>query len=635
MALDIGTTALAAAGALAGVAYLDAKHHITKDLTAISNTKKYTGQFASAAKAQRASLWYLFEQSVKRMPKTEECIWSRQGTYNWQDTHANACRYAQFLLDNGVQSGELVAFYLMNSPEFVFSYLASWSIGTAPALINYNLAGDALIHCLKLSGSKVILVDEESDCRARIEESRSRIEELGMRIVILDAETKTYLLSLPPKRPERKYRAAVQPSWPMCLIYTSGTTGLPKACPFPMGAAWTVGKYRQKSNNLKVGPGGDRWYDCMPMYHGTGTTCLVGCMTAGLTLCIGRKFSVSKFWDELRDSRATTFVYVGETARYLVNAPPSPRDRDHRVKSVWGNGMRPDVWERFRDRFGIPTIVEFFNSTEGMFSLWNKNDGEYTAAAVGHHGALLRRQFQNIYVPVALDHEKGDIWRDPKTSFAKRVPYEEGGEILVYVGDNKAAFAGYWNNPEATEKKFITDVFKKGDRYYRTGDALRRTKDGRWYFMDRLGDTFRWKGENVSTAEVAECIGRFEGVAEANIYGVELPSHDGRAGCAALYIEPANRATFNYNALLAHCRKQLPKYAVPIFLRLIEEQNLGHNNKQNKVPLRNEGVDPIKIRNGTAGPKDRILWVRSQKHEQYEEFGEREWAAITGGRVRL
>ncbi|PSK33498.1 Fatty acid transporter protein [Elsinoe australis] len=633
--MSLGTTALAAAGVLASAAYLDAKHHITKDLSSLYNVSKYRGQFEASAKANRTSLWYPFEQCVRRMPATEECIWSRMGTYNWQTIHANACRYAQFLLSKGCQPGQLVAFYLMNSPEFIFTYLATWAIGTAPALINYNLSGDALIHCLKLGGTKVIVVDEDAECRGRIEEIRDRLEnELGMTIVILDKETKEYILTLEPKRPERKYREVVKPSWPMCLIYTSGTTGMPKACAFPLAASWSIGPYRQKNNDLSPGPNGDRWYDCMPMYHGTGNTVVVGCMTSGLTLCIGRKFSVSRFWDDIRDSRATTFVYVGETARYLINAPPSAKDRQHRVKSVWGNGMRPDVWERFRERFGIPTIVEFFNSTEGMFSLWSKNKGEYTAAAVGHHGAIIRRQMHDVYVPVKIDTEKGDIWRDPKTGFAQRTAYEDGGEIVVKVA-GKEAWNGYWNNQEATDKKFITNVFRKGDIYYRTGDALRRTRDGRWYFMDRLGDTFRWKGENVSTAEVSECIGRFEGVAEANVYGVELPSHDGRAGCAALYIEPSARATFNYAALLAHCRKQLPKYAVPIFIRLIEEQNLGHNNKQNKVPLRNEGVDPEKIRGGTAGPRDRVLWVRSAKHGNYEEFGEDEWRAMNAGRVRL
>ena len=298
---------------------------------------------------------------------------------------------------------------------------------------------------------------------------------------------------------------------------------MPKACAFPISNGWLIGDYRRESNSLKVGPGGDRWYDCMPLYHGTGNTTLVGGLITGITVCIGKKFSVSKFWDDIKDSGATTFVYVGETARYLLNAPPHPHERDHKVRSVWGNGMRPDVWEKFRQRFNIPTVIEFFNSTEGGFAAWNRNDGPFTVNAVGHQGAIARWQTKDLYVPVALDHAKGDIWRDPHTGFAKRVPYEEGGEILVSVNGVPDAFPGYWNNPEATEKKYITNVFKKGDRYYRTGDALRRTPDGLWFFMDRLGDTFRWKGENVSTAEVAECLGHFGGVAEANVYGVELP----------------------------------------------------------------------------------------------------------------
>lgn len=524
----------------------------------------------------------------------------------------------------------------MNSPEFMFSYAASWAVGSAPALINYNLAGDALIHCLKVSGSKIVLVDEDAECRARIEEMRSRIEnELGMKICVLDQDAKVMLKSLEPKRPERWYRENIRPDFPMCLIYTSGTTGMPKACPFPTIRAWSLGEYRHQMVGLKPGPGGDRWYDCMPLYHGTGNTVSVGCLITGLTLCIGRKFSVSKFWDDIHDSGATAFVYVGETARYLLNAPQHPHERDHKVKSIYGNGMRPDIWEKFRVRFGISRIAEFFNSTEGMFSLLNINDGSYTATAVGHQGILARRQMHDIYIPVALDHEKGDVWRDPTTGFAKRVPYEEGGEMLVYAGKASEMFTGYWNNPEATEKKFLNDVFAKGDRFYRTGDALRRTPDGRWFFMDRLGDTFRWKGENVSTAEVAECLGRFNGVSEANVYGVALPAHDGRAGCAALFIDPSRRDSFDYTGLLAHARKTLPKYAVPVFIRVIEEQQLGHNNKQNKVPLRNEGVDPEKVRNGNAGPSDRIFWAPSQKANSYAPFGQSEWEQLVQEKAKL
>lgn len=206
--------------------------------------------------------------------------------------------------------------------------------------------------------------------------------------------------------------------------------------------------------------------------------------------------------------------------------------------------------------------------------------------------------YRNTYVPVEINAETNEIVRDAKTGFAKRKPYEEGGEILVQL-PHESAFVGYYNNPSATEKKFERNVFRKGDLFYRTGDALRRTSDGRWFFLDRLGDTFRWKSENVSTAEVSEVLGHFPGVVEANVYGVEVPGHDGRAGCAALYIDPAVASSFDYNALLAHARAKLPKYAVPVFLRVLNNITTMHNNKQNKVPLRNDGIDLYKLRERT------------------------------------
>jgi acyl-CoA synthetase (AMP-forming)/AMP-acid ligase II len=176
---------------------------------------------------------------------------------------------------------------------------------------------------------------------------------------------------------------------------------------------------------------------------------------------------------------------VGETLRYLLAAPPSPRDKDHNVHSIYGNGLRPDVWKPFRDRFGITKIFEFFNSTEGMVKLDNPARGDFHAHSVGHHGLLLRKEYHNILVPVAIDPESGDILKDPKTGFAKRVPYEVGGEILVAQPSSYASFPGYHGNKEATDKMFITDVFKKGDRYYRSGDSLRRDSEGRWFFLDR------------------------------------------------------------------------------------------------------------------------------------------------------
>ncbi|KAK5139684.1 hypothetical protein LTR04_003406, partial [Oleoguttula sp. CCFEE 6159] len=566
----------AIAGTSAAAAYLDAKFHIKKDAKTLWNLYSAERHWKKASGENRTSLWYQFENQVYRLPATEQCIWSRDGTYTWLETHAQCCRYAQFFLSHNVQPGELVAFYLQNSAEFMFAMLGSWAVGCAPAMINYNLGGDGLVHCLKLSGSKIILVDEDSECRARIEAVRDRIEgELGMKIVVLDHALKAEINASEPKRPEEKYRQNVTGEFPI------GTTGHPKGCPFQIQRAFALGGPRIRSCNLNPGPNGDRWYDCMPMYHGTGYTVAVTCMISGLTLCVGKKFSTTRFWDDVRAADATAFVYVGETARYLLAAPPKPNDRDNKVKVMFGNGLRPDVWVKFRERFGIECVSEFFNSTEGVFGLINVCRGDYLAAAVGHHGLVLRLMLRNTYVPVEIDHETGDIYRDPSTGFARRKPYDEGGEIIVAV-PNEQVFSGYWNAPEATSKKFVRGVFKEGDLWYRTGDALRRTKDGRWFFMDRLGDTFRWKSENVSTAEVAEALGHFPHVVEANVYGVEVPAHDGRAGCAAIFIPPAERATFDYAGLLKYARQRLPRYAVPVFLRVVADMAPMHNNKQNK-----------------------------------------------------
>ncbi|GAB7346722.1 hypothetical protein MBLNU459_g1834t1 [Dothideomycetes sp. NU459] len=581
--MALATGALAASTA-AVAAYLDAKFHIQKDIRSIWEARRAQQDWAAAAKAGRVSLWYRFEE--------------------------------QFLLSNGVQPGELVATYLQNSPEFMFVMLASWAVGTAPAMANYNLAGEGLLHCLKISGSKVVLVDEDVECQARIEEVRERIEgELGMKILILDERTKHEISSTEPIRPGREYRKGMKMEFPMCLIYTSGTTGLPKGCSFPIQRAWAIGDHRQRGIGVSSGPNGDRWYDCT-------------------TLCIGKKFSTSRFWDDVRDSRATTFVYVGEAARYLLSAPSSPNDKVHNIRTMYGNGLRPDVWKKFQARFGIESVLEFFNSTEGVFSLHTFSRNDYFAEAVGHHGGILRLMYKDLYVPVQIDYETGDIWRDAKTGFAKRVPYEEGGECIVKVPD-EAVFPGYWNAPEATAKKFVRNVFKEDDLYYRSGDALRRTPDGHWFFMDRLGDTFRWKGENCSTAEVGECLGKFPGIQEANVYGIELPAHDGRAGCAAISIAPSERDKFDFRGLLLHSQNALPRYAVPIFLRLVEEMGpTMHNNKQNKVQLRREGVDPEKIANGQAGRKDVIFWL-PPKGDTYEQFGEAEWHALVAGKARL
>lgn len=266
--------------------------------------------------------------------------------------------------------------------------------------------------------------------------------------------------------------------------------------------------------------------------------------------------------------------------------------------------------------------------------------GDYLATAVGQHGGLLRLLTRKTLIPIEIDYETNEIARDPATGFAKRNPYPEGGEVIVKVPNKEASgFAGYYKNASATNKKFAADVFEKGDLYYRSGDSLRRDEEGRWFFMDRLGDTFRWKSENVSTAEVAVALGKYPGIVEANVYGVLLPKHDGRAGCAAIYIDPSMRQGFDFgmNGLLGYLRKQLPRYAVPVFLRVIGGVELGaqmHNNKQNKVPLREEGVEHAKIRDGKGGKDDVLMWVMP-KGDRYVEFKQEDWGAIAVGKAKL
>ncbi|KAI9641958.1 hypothetical protein NHQ30_009827 [Ciborinia camelliae] len=623
MALAAGVVA----GTSAAAMYLDGKYSLLKDLNDKLKMRRVMKLYAEAQKKKRLCLYYLFEDSVKAHPN-RECLWSREECYTWAESYDRVNQYGQWYLSQGVKPGDLVAFYLQNSPDFLFAWLGLWSIGAAPAMINHNLAGQALIHCIKVPKAKLLLVDDDLELRDRIEAEKTTLEgEVGIRIVVLDSSTLSEIRSVKAERPEDIYREGVKGNSSLGLLYTSGTTGLPKGCNFAVSRGYTAGVSRAAGKSPIKDD--DRWYSCMPLYHGTGGITAVVNLMSGITNCVGKKFSTTKFWEDVRDSRATWFTYVGETARYLLAAPPSSQDKDHCVRGMYGNGMRPDVWNKFKDRFGVPEVVEFFNSTEGVFALRNHARGDFLATCVGHHGLITRWQFHDIYVPVKVDEISGAIARDPKTGFATREPFEKGGEIIVAIADTNT-FAGYFNNPEATNKKFERNVFKKGDLYYRSGDALKRDNDGRWYFLDRLGDTFRWKGENVSTVEVAEVLGKYEGVVEAIVYGVQLPSHDGRAGCAAVFIDPSIN-NFDFAGLLKHTRKHLPKYAVPVFLRVVKEMVPIHNNKQNKTPLREQGVDHDKI---TAD--DKLLWIEEKgKGNTYVEFHRDHWADLELGKARL
>jgi fatty-acyl-CoA synthase len=299
-----------------------------------------------------------------------------------------------------------------------------------------------------------------------------------------------------------------------------------------------------------------------------------------------RRFSATQFWEDIRREGCTQFVYIGELCRYLANQPTHPDERAHKLRLAFGNGLRPDVWDTIIGRFGVPRVLEFYGSTEGNVSFFNF-DGR--PGAIGRLPGFLRRRFNGRIV--RFDYEAEAPLRGPDGYCQEAAP-GEAGECLGRIdsSDPRADFTGYLDKA-ASEKKVLRDVFTPGDAWFRTGDLLRQDEDGYVFFVDRVGDTFRWKGENVSTAEVALRLQAVPGVIEANVYGVEVPRADGRAGMAALVTGEG----FDLGILASRIAADLPEYARPVFLRLQPEMAVTGTFKQRKVELVAEGFDPAKV----------------------------------------
>lgn len=330
--------------------------------------------------------------------------------------------------------------------------------------------------------------------------------------------------------------------------------------------------------------------------------------------------------------------YVGELPRYLLNAPPSPLDKSHNITMAWGNGMRPDVWEPFRQRFNIPCIHELYASSDGIASSFNKNYGPFGRNAIAVRGLLWDLMNSANEKHIKIDPDTQDVIRDSRTGFC--VPCQKGevGELITRVdpANPNERFPGYFKNQTASDKRYIRNVLEKGDMWFRAGDLLRRDPDGCLYFVDRMGDTFRWHSENVSTGEVEEVISRFPQIQEANVYGVLVPNADGRAGCAAI-VPNGPVEDLDFSGLAEHALKLLPRYAVPLFVRITKEMGTTGNFKVQKGTLREEGMDLGKIQAGSekAGkPADAMYWLPPGQ-SKYVPFRERDLQEVRGGRVKL
>jgi fatty-acyl-CoA synthase len=493
-------------------------------------------------------------------------------------------RYSRWALSNGVTTGDVVCLLMANCPEYVAVWLGITAVGGVVALLNTNLRGASLAHCVNLAGPKHIIVGGDMcdvlDTALSLVTSHVRVWRCG-KAGSSGGEGKFVqdfsggLLEL---------GECHRPSLSHCalLIYTSGTTGLPKAARVSHQRLMTWSFWF--AGMMDVTPS-DRLYNCLPMYHSVGGVVSIGtALVRGGSAVVVEKFSARRFWDDVVQWDCTLFQYIGELCRYLVRAEPHPLERAHRIRLCCGNGLRSDVWNEFMDRFQIPSILEFYASTEGNVTLFNY---EGKPGAIGRIPSFLSHR--TLVALVKCDVGTGELIR--QNGRCVRCAPEEAGEALGRIAHDRSetgvSFEGY-SDHESSESKLVRDVFDMGDLWYRTGDLLRQDEIGFFYFVDRIGDTFRWKGENVSTVEVAEALMSFPGIVEATAYGVPVPGSDGRVGMAAIVTDER----FKEGELLAHLRKRLPDYACPVFLRVMPALELTSTFKPKKAELVRGGFDP-------------------------------------------
>jgi fatty-acyl-CoA synthase len=496
-------------------------------------------------------------------------------------------RYARWALDQNLAKDDAVCLLMPNRPEYMAIWLGITSVGGVVALLNTNLVGPSLAHCINIVAPKHLIVAGEF-----IDALTTALPDLTAPPTIwahgashasfrrIDGDIERYAgetLSDAERRPLTIEDRAL-------YIYTSGTTGLPKAANVSHARVmqwshWFAGMMGARPT--------DRMYNCLPMYHSVGGVLAPGAiLIGGGSVVIREKFSASQFWSDVIRWDCTLFQYIGELCRYLLHNAPSPHDTGHRIRMACGNGLRPDVWHDFRSRFRIPQILEFYAATEGGVSLFNA-EGE--CGAIGRIPPYLAHRFSPTLVQFSV--EKGEPVRNEQ-GFCIRCAPNEIGEVIGRVLDDSSnvgsRFEGY-TSEDASEKKILRNVFEPRDAWFRTGDLMRKDEKGYFYFVDRIGDTFRWKGENVATSEVSEAICAFPGIKQASVYGVAVPGADGRAGMAMLVTDDE----LDLAAFRTHLINRLPDYAHPLFLRIRNEIEVTATFKDTKNVFVRQGYDPV------------------------------------------
>lgn len=563
----------------------------------------------------------LEKQAGKRPDKNLILFEGREITYREFNEAAN--RYSHLFLERGFNKGDTVALFMDNRPEYLVIHSGLAKIGVVPALVNNNIRGEVLARALNIAEAGAVIIGHEYIDQFKDIAADVKLESPGTVFVEKEGkELKTpegmedltpLLASQSPVNPGMKEQVTSKDV--LEYIYTSGTTGMPKA---------TVLKH-QRWLQLGYATGGycfkaisdDVQYCCLPLYHNSGINLAwPTTLMFGGTFALGRKFSASRFWDDIRKYKASIFVYIGELCRYLNNQPKREDDKNNTLRVILGNGMRGDYWEEFQERFGIEKIIEGYGATEGVGGILNRKGipgmlGPLTSAGM-RFGEVAR-----------YDRDTEELLRG-KDGYVKKCTIGETGMFLAAI-NKRAQFSGYKGDKKATSNKIIENVFKQGDAYFISGDLFKLHEKDYVSFVDRLGDTFKWKGEVVATNEVADIINRFGQIEDSNVYGVQVENTEGRAGMAALTLLPGE--SLDWKAFSGYIVEKIVVYARPYFIRIRDRVDATSSFKQLKRKLQDEGFDPAVV-------KDPLYFLDPGKWEYVELTGDL-YNDIQGGAIRF
>jgi fatty-acyl-CoA synthase len=558
------------------------------------------------------------EDWTARQPE-RPALMSDTGTFSYRILTERANRYARWALSAGVKAGDTVCLFMPGRPDYVAAWLGITKVGGVAALINTKLVGPSLAHCINVAAADHVILAH--DLAAIFETAASQLKRApkvwlhGGHAGESGIDAALERLDGSPLTPTERRGVTINDR--ALLIYTSGTTGLPKAASISHRRILNWGGWFA---GLTGASPEDRLFDCLPLFHSVGgIVAPCSMLTAGASVVLSEKFSVGNFWHDIVRWDCTLFQYIGELCRYLLKAPPSEFESRHRLRLACGNGLRGDIWEAFQARFSIPQILEFYAATEGNFSLYNV---EGKPGAIGRIPPLLAHRFPATII--RLDPELGLPVRTPD-GLCVACASGEVGEAIGRIGTADGGggrFEGYTNAAE-TEKKILRDVLVKGDAWFRTGDLMTLDESGYFHFVDRVGDTFRWKGENVATSEVNEAVVDCPGVLDATTYGVEIPGADGRAGMAAIVIGDR----FDIGEFGDHLARRLPAYACPVFVRICTTLDNTETFKQKKHGLIGEGFDPQRVRDQS--------FFRDPASGTYRPIDAASYARIVDGSIRL